>query len=89
MNIFQRIVLVLGAIALVVAIWTTPMLVILQGTYAKPSAEALVQIDLQPMIAPATAIMRTVGVIGATVLIFFALKGIEIKKRAKKTKPKK
>jgi hypothetical protein len=89
MNVIQRIVLVLGAIALVIAIWTTPMLVILQGTHAKPSAAALVQIDLQPMIAPATAIMRSVGVIGATVLLFFALKGIELKKRAKKTKPKK
>ena len=89
MNLIQRIVLVLGAIALVMAIWTTPMLVILQGTYAKPSAAALVQLDLQPMIAPATAIMRAVGVIGATVLLFFAFKGIELKKRTKKTKAKK
>lgn len=89
MNIYQRIVLVLGAIVLVAAILTTPMLVILQGTYAKPSAATLVQLELQPMIAPATAIMRAVGVIGATVLLFFALQGIEVKKRVKKTKPKK
>lgn len=89
MNIVQRIILVVGAIALVAAILTTPMLVILQGTYAKPSAAALVQIELQPMIAPATAIMRAVGVIGATILLFFAFSGIEPKKQAKKSKPTK
>jgi hypothetical protein len=89
MNVIQRIILVLGALALIAAIWTTPLLVILQGTYAKPTAAELVQIDLQPMIAPATAIMRSVGVIGATVLLFFAFSGITIKKRAKKPKTKK
>jgi len=88
MNIIQRIILVLGAIALVAAIVTTPLLVILQGTFAKPSAAELVQIELQPMIAPATAIMRAVGVIGATVLLFFAFSGIELKKRPKKVKVK-
>jgi hypothetical protein len=89
MNIIQRIILVLGAIALVAAIVTTPLLVILQGTFAKPSAAELVQIELQPMIAPATAIMRAVGVIGATVLLFFAFSGIELKKGPKKVKAKK
>ena len=86
MNIFQRIVLVLGAIVLVAAILTTPKIVIIQGTYAKPSLDL---VQLEPMTAPITAIMRSVGVIGATVLLFFALQGIEVKKRAKKTKPKK
>lgn len=87
MNIFQRIILVLGAAALIIAIQTTPPVVILQGTYAKPSAAQFVQIELQPVISPTTASMRAVGVIGATVLLFFALKG-EIKRRPKKTKPK-
>jgi len=86
MNIYQRIVLVLGAIALVAAILTTPQLLIVQGSYVKPSADLF---QFQPMIAPATAIMRAVGVIGATVLLFFALQGIKVKKRVKKTKPKK
>ena len=91
MNIFQRIVLVLGAIALVLAILTTPQSVILQGTYATPTPmlNELTQIDLQPMITPATAIMRSIGVVGATILLVFALQGITIKKRAKKSKPKK
>ena len=88
MNIYQRIVLVLGAAVLIVAIQTTPPVVILQGTHAKPSAAQFVQIELQPVISPTTASMRSVGVIGATVLLFFALTG-EIKKRPKKTKPKK
>jgi cytochrome bd-type quinol oxidase subunit 1 len=91
MNIFQRIVFVLGAIALVAAILTTPLSVILQGTYAKPTPRLneLTQIELQPMITPATATMRSLGVVGATVLLVFALQGITIKKRAKKSKPKK
>ena len=91
MNIYQRIVLVLGAIALVAAIMTTPESVILQGTYATPSPmlDQLTQIELQPMITPATATMRSLGVVGATILLFFALQGLSIKKRAKKSKPKK
>jgi len=88
MNIYQRIILVLGAAVLIAAILTTPTVVILQGTHAKPSAAQFVQIELQPMISVATASMRAVGVIGATILLFFALKG-EIKRRPKKTKPKK
>ncbi|MBN1255082.1 MAG: hypothetical protein JXA50_07400 [Deltaproteobacteria bacterium] len=88
MNIFQRIILVLGAATLVAAILTTPMIVNVQGMYAKPSAADLIQIELEPMITPSTAIVRSVGVIGVTVLLFFALSGIELKKRAKKAKPK-
>jgi hypothetical protein len=88
MNIFQRIILVLGAAALIVGMLTTPTIVILQGTHAKPSAGQLVPLELQPTISPAIASMRAVGVIGATVLLFFALKG-EIKRRPKKAKPKK
>ena len=91
MNIYQRIVLVLGAIALVAAILTTPESVILQGTYAEadPMLNEMTQLKLQPMITPATATMRSIGVIGATVLLFFALQGLTIKKRTKKAKPKK
>ena len=89
MNIFQRIILVLGAATLVVAILTTPVIVNVQGMYAKPSAADLIQIELEPMITPSTAIVRSIGVIGATVLLFFALSGIELKKRAKKAKAKK
>jgi TRAP-type C4-dicarboxylate transport system permease small subunit len=92
MNIFQRIILVLGAIALGLAIWYTPEAVILQGTYATPSpmlTQLTGGLELLPVIAPQTGIMYAVGVVGATVLLFFALQGITIKKRAKKPKAKK
>jgi TRAP-type C4-dicarboxylate transport system permease small subunit len=92
MNIFQRIVLVLGAIALGLAIWYTPESVILQGTYATPNpmlTQLTGGLELQPVITPQTGIMYAVGVVGATVLLFFALQGLTIKKRAKKPKPKK
>ncbi|OGP53511.1 MAG: hypothetical protein A2Y65_10840 [Deltaproteobacteria bacterium RBG_13_52_11] len=88
MNIYQRIVLVLGAAALVAAILTAPTIYIISGSYAKLSAQQFIQIELQPVISPATALIYSVGVIGVTVLLFFALKG-EIKRRPKKTKPKK
>jgi len=87
MNIFQRIVLILGAIALVLAILTTPYIVIVQGTYAKPSVD--LPFELQPMIASSTALLRAVGIVGATVLLFFALKSSGDKKKAKKVKPSK
>ena len=91
MNIFQRIVFVLGAIALVAAIMTTPKSMIFQGTYAEedPALNQLVGVALQPVITPQTATMRALGVVGATILLVFALQGITIKKRAKKPKPKK
>jgi hypothetical protein len=88
MNIYQRIVLVLGAAALVAAILTAPTIYILSGTHAKLSAQVAVPIELQPVVSPVTALINSLGVIGVTVLLFFALKG-EIKKRPKKTKPKK
>jgi hypothetical protein len=89
MNIFQRIILVLGAATLVVAILTTPMIVNVQGMYAKPSEANILQIELEPIITPSTAIVRSIGVIGVTVLLYFALSGIELKKRPKKAKAKK
>jgi hypothetical protein len=86
MNIFQRLILVLGAAALIIGILTTPQVLIVQGSHAKPSADVSGQ--FQPVVSPTTASMRAVGVIGATILLFFALKG-EIKKRPKKAKAKK
>lgn len=83
MNIYQRIILVLGAAALVAVILTSPRVLIVQGTHAKPVADLGGQ--FQPMISVATASMLAVAVIGATILLFFALKG-EIKKGPKKTK---
>ena len=92
MNIFQRIILVLGAIALGLAIfWKTPESVILQGTYATPNpmlTQLTGGLELQPVLTPQTGIMYAVGVVGATVFLYFSLQAITIKKRAKKPKPK-
>lgn len=91
MNIYQRIILVLGAAALLAAILTTPRIVIVQGTYVKLTEEivnVLSETHWQPMVSWPTALINSLGVIGITVLLFLALKG-EIKKRAKKAKPKK
>jgi hypothetical protein len=70
MNIYQRIILILGAIALVVAILTTP-----QVFYTSDHAY---------MVFLNIAVGRSIGVIGATVLIFFALKGINNKEKQKR-----
>ena len=84
MNIYQRIILVLGAIALGLAIfWKTPEAVILQGMYVVPSpmlSQLTGGLELQPVLTPHTAIVYAVGIIGATVLLVFALQGIQIKK---------
>ena len=70
MNIYQRVVLVLGAIALILSIWTTPRVHIVRGKIVKyrPKASFAGVIDIR------TATMRAFAVAGATVLIFFALK---------------
>ncbi len=80
MNIAQRVVLVVGAVVLIAAILTTPNVVIVQGSYSRPSA---LPDQLLPMITPATAFLRAVGVIGATLLVFFSLQGIKFKKKVR------
>ena len=75
-NDYQRIVLFVGAIALVLALWTSPKVVIWEGIYFSPDAKK----GLVPLTEPRTASMRAVGVIGATLLIFFAFKGYQPKK---------
>jgi hypothetical protein len=85
MNIYQRIILVLGAAALVAVILTAPTFYIISGTHAKLSAQSAVPIELQPVVST-TALIYSFGVIGVTVLLFFAFKGdIKIgRKKAKK-----
>jgi hypothetical protein len=85
MNIYQRIILVLGAAALVAVILTAPYIYIISGTHAKLSAQVAVPIELQPVISFTTVLIHSIGVIGVTVLLFFAFKG-DIKLGRKKTK---
>ena len=105
MNKYQRIALVIGAIVLVLLLWTTPKLVVYQGStvkYANAVAandylfeEWKKQMDKggSPLdFPPPTGVgepfrdtneiaIRTIGVLGATILIFFALKGIKEKSK--------
>ena len=79
MNIYQRIILILGAIALAVAIWTTPKVVIRPGggyMYYDYDVALNPHVYGPPVINPITASMRGGTVLGITVLIFLALKGI-------------
>ncbi len=77
MNIYQRIILILAAIALIIAIWTSPRL-ITERAAAFGSVYKIVSYrhpkSKNGMIEPRTASMRAVAVVGATILIFFALK---------------
>lgn len=72
MNKKQRIVLIIGAIALIIIIITAPKVVIVQGSYLKP--EKVTKPNLAPVVDFHGALIRVIGVIGATLLIFFAVK---------------
>jgi len=73
MNLFQRIVLIIGAIALILVIWTSPRISLVQGTYfdGKRFADNRA---IAKMIDIRTAAIRSIGVIGATLFVFIALK---------------
>jgi hypothetical protein len=82
-NDYQRLVLFAGAIALALALWTSPKVVIWEGIYFRPEAKR----DLMPMTEPRTASMRVVGVMGASLLIFFALKDYKPKQEESQKVP--
>ena len=83
MNLYQRIVLILGAVALIIVIWTAPKMLYTQGQYYDMNKylERLerydrLEKDLAPIIDYKTVSVRAVGVVGTTLLVFFALKGM-------------
>ena len=73
MNIYQRIILILGALFFIIVIWTAPTVqytvngMVLVGGTGRNLANVLDYI---------TALTRGAGVVGATFLLFFAFKGI-------------
>ncbi|NIO22024.1 MAG: hypothetical protein GTN76_15160, partial [Candidatus Aenigmarchaeota archaeon] len=69
---YQRITLIVGAVVLLLAIITTPKVIYFRG-----GKRVAGQYERNATIDPPNAAIRSVGVIGATVLIFFALKGID------------
>ncbi len=102
MNKYQRLVLIIGAVALVISLWTVPKWVEYNGSVLQYS-RALALNDYrwqewekklkegkvlelrapEPVGAPFRdyneVAIRTISVIGATLLIFFALKGLQKK----------
>jgi hypothetical protein len=78
MNTYQRIVLIIGAIALIVAIWTCPKFIIIEGKYF--SAGSIRGTDAFAKITDIQSVLgRAIGIIGGTILVFFALKSQESK----------
>ena len=64
MNIFQRIFLILGAIALIISIWTSPRIRIFPGGGIRQARDREAGV-----IDTRTATMRAVAVVGTTVLL--------------------
>jgi len=67
----QRIVLIIGAIAFLYLLFTSPKISIVRGTYVIPSPDKK---DVAKIVDISTATTRAVAVLGATVLVFIALK---------------
>lgn len=90
MNLYQRLILILGAIALIITVWTTPKMVYFNGRYYDyekyierfenfDSIERGVATTIDYKVASA----RIIAVVGSTLIVFFALKGIDRKKKNK------
>ena len=71
MNNKQRVVLILGAGALLYVLLTSPKISIVKGTYVKPPSD---KENIAKMIDVRTAITRVVAVLGIALLVCAALK---------------
>ncbi len=71
MNTRQRIVLIIGAAVFVYALFTSPKISIVNGTYVFPPANRK---DVARTVDIRAAMTRAIAVLGATVLISVALK---------------
>ena len=71
MNNKQRIVLIMGATVFLYVLFTSPKISIVRGTYVIPSPDKK---DVAKIVDISTATTRAVAVLGATVLVFIALK---------------
>jgi len=67
----QRIVLILGAIAFLYLLFTCPKISVVRGTYVTPPPDKK---DVAKIVDVSTAMTRAVAVLGATMLVFIALK---------------
>lgn len=80
MNIRQRIVLMFGAVALVIVILTVPKIVIYQGTFL--NAKNIQGEELAKVVDFRTGILRIIGVVAATLLVFYAFKNTRKKQHS-------
>ena len=71
MNSKQRIVLIIGAVAFLYVIFTSPKISIVKGTYVKPPPDKK---DIAKIVDVGTAMTRAVAVLGATLLVSIALR---------------
>ena len=71
MNNKQRVILIAGAIAFLYLLFTSLKISIVRGTYVAPSPEKK---DVAKIVDVNTAMTRAVAVLGATMLVFVALK---------------
>jgi len=67
----QRIVLIIGAIAFLYVLFTSPKISIVRGTYMIPSPDKK---DVAKVVDIRTAMTRAIAVLGATMLVSIALK---------------
>jgi hypothetical protein len=67
----QRIVLILGAVALLYFLFTSPKISIVKGTYVVPPPD---KENIAKMVDIRTALTRAIAILGGTLLITIALK---------------
>ena len=78
MNSKQRIVLIIGAAAFLYVILTSPKISIVKGTYVIPPPDKK---DVAKIVDVGTAMTRAVAVLGATLLVFIALKDKKVARK--------
>ncbi len=71
LNIAQRIILIIGAIAFLYVVFTSPRISIVKGTYVTPPSDKK---DIAKIVDVRTALTRAVAVLGATLLLSTAFK---------------
>ena len=67
----QRIVLIMGAVCLIYFLFTSPKISIVKDTYVIPPPD---KVNIAKMVDVRTAMTRAVAILGATLLVSFALK---------------
>ncbi len=71
LNSKQRIILIIGAAALLYVIFTSPKISIVKGTYVTPPSDKK---DIAKVVDVSTAMTRAIAVLGATLLVSTALR---------------